>query len=235
MPVPVRGFLSPGVTGLEICDAVDRGAGDGVDWATEYELVGFSVREDDRLLLLAIGLAEAEGARRLLFDGFGCRPDDCGRRSGLGTGVLEGRAEGVTGFTCSIEAFIERLEPVDSVRSLGNGIELTDIAFGRPFESLPANIVFGVAVFSRPWAKAPTSSSPTGVSGIGRLAVDALEGVAMPVHSSDSCSRIWPRDMVLSEQAPLPLLDAAENTEDAVEFLDSELKLEALLAVLVRA
>lgn len=65
--------------------------------------------------------------------------------------------------------------------------------------------------------------------GIGRLAVEALDGVAM--SSSASCSLMWQRDIVLSEP-PLPLFDVAENTDDAVEVRERELILDALLAVL---
>ena len=184
IPVPVRGFLSPGGIARESCGTLGRGVREGVDCVIEYELVGFSVLDDERLLLLATGLVE--GARRLLFDDFGWRLDDWGRRSGRGTGDLAGSTDGAIGLTCPTEPAAEPFEADDSVRSLGNGIELSD---PTRLKFLP-DIVFGVAVFSRPCTNEPMSSSPTGVNGIGRLAVDALEGVVVPVPSSNSFSRM---------------------------------------------
>lgn len=133
-------------------------------------------------------VAEREGvigARRLLCDDLGWRPDACGSRSGRGTGVRrEAEDEGVMGRACPMDALNEAFEDDDIVRSLGAGL------YPPPCRFLLDGIFLTIAVFSLTCAHEPTSSSPTGVSGIGRLAVEALDGVAIPSSCSMSCSRI---------------------------------------------
>jgi len=119
----------------------------------------------------------------------------------------------------------------EEVRSLGKDIELTDVELERTFMFLLDGILLGVVVFSRVCSHGPVSSSPTGVNGMGRLTLEALEGVATP--SSTSCSRIWHREVAVLSETRLPPLDTAEKTEDAAEFRDRELRLDALLVLIL--
>ena len=108
IPAPMRGFLSAaGVTGL---DAGTGGRGVVVGRAGRFaaELGGRSIciciRGAVGVFTLAFVCREGvDGVRRLPCDGFDdccccCRPDPCGSRSGLGTGVLRDEdEEGVMG------------------------------------------------------------------------------------------------------------------------------------------
>ncbi len=218
IPVPVRGLRSAGVIGREtgvrgrelLCTGVRTDLGVGTGGGVGK--CGAAILEPEMVLLLVdcgvCGvetirlpvevLSDDDGARRLLCDAFPLRVDVCGRRSG----------RGIVGWLWPIEALNDPIEDEDGVRALGKGSALLRFV-------LDGILLAEVDFFSRPCDHDGESSSPTGVSGIARLELDAVEGVIIPkssfslsVSASTLNSLIWtnglPRAPAVDPELILP-------------------------------
>lgn len=136
IPVPVRGFLSAAgvigrdcgrkagslITAARLTDRGVRGTGAGGLILAPADARCLSVCDEDRLLLLET--LRADGARRLLCEDLGWRPDAKrrGRGTGIGTGVLRDELAGLEGRVWPRDALCDNADTfvaVDSVRSLG--------------------------------------------------------------------------------------------------------------------